>query len=85
MIVRRSFGCGAWDSDFPIYHYYKVVPATPLFNIVTDFDTTKLDRTLWQKYVVNSSSSLSAEEKAWEKTALEKAASEKAKADKSAE
>jgi hypothetical protein len=48
MIISRSYGCGAWDSDFPKYTFYKVVPFTSLFNIVTTIDTTGIDKNKWK-------------------------------------
>lgn len=46
-IVRKSYGCGAWDSDFNKYTIYKITPFTPVFNIITKFDTTNIDKTFW--------------------------------------
>ena len=81
IIIKRSLGCGAWDSDFPVYKYYKVIPATPLFWISTPFDTAKLDRTIWLTYFPPPPSNRTNEEIIWEKAALEKAARDKAKAE----
>lgn len=50
-IILRDFGCGATDSDLPVYKLVKVKAITPFLNRVTNVDTTKIDRELWQRVV----------------------------------
>ena len=76
-IVRRNYGCGAWDSDFPVYTYHKVVPMTPFFNIVTKYDITNIDKDVWTEKNSNQSPV-----DYYEKAALTKAAAHKAAAGK---
>lgn len=71
-IVRRSYGCGAWDSDMPVYTYHKIVPMTPVFNIVTSFDIENIDKNVW---IQNGSNQTKVDY--FEKAALEKAAASK--------
>jgi hypothetical protein len=46
-IVARTFGCGAWDSDPPIYTYYKKTPFLGIFYLKTKVDTSRLDKSIW--------------------------------------
>jgi len=48
-IVLRDFGCGATDSGSPIYKVCKIKNISPVFIWVTDTDTTKIDRQVWQR------------------------------------
>ena len=48
-IVARSFGCGAWDSDFPKYSYYKKTSFLGIFYIKTTVDTSQLNKSYWMK------------------------------------
>ncbi len=48
-IVSRSYGCGAWDSDMPVYRYYKKQRFLGIFYWLSKTDTAKLDKTVWQK------------------------------------
>ncbi|MEP6844531.1 MAG: hypothetical protein ABI861_00940 [Panacibacter sp.] len=48
-IVARSYGCGAYDSDFPEYKTFEVYRVNNLFNYVTEFDTTKADMRNWKR------------------------------------
>ena len=48
-IVARSFGCGAWDSDFPKYTYYKKTPVLGIFYVKTTVDTSRLNKLGWIK------------------------------------
>ncbi|MBL7739221.1 MAG: hypothetical protein JNK14_08370 [Chitinophagaceae bacterium] len=47
IIVARSFGCGAWDSDFPKYSYYKKTPFLGVFYFKTTVDTSRVDKSAW--------------------------------------
>lgn len=82
IIVQRSYGCGAWDSDCPEYKYYKSVPLTAFFNIVTEFDTTNIDKTIWTEYLEEVPSNATVEESAAYEAALKKAAESKAASEK---
>jgi hypothetical protein len=46
-IVLRYFGCGATDSTPASTHVSKIRYFTPLFMLVSDIDTTKIDRRQW--------------------------------------
>ncbi len=48
-IILRDFGCGATDSGRPIYKVFKRTKILPSLIWVTDFDTTKIDRQVWQR------------------------------------
>ena len=48
-IVARSFGCGAWDTDFPKYSYYKKTSFLGIFYIKTTVDTSRLNKLNWMK------------------------------------
>lgn len=48
-IVLRDFGCGATDSGSPAYKVCKIKAISPLLIWVTDIDTTKIDRRIWQR------------------------------------
>jgi hypothetical protein len=48
-IVLRDFGCGALDSGSPNYKVCKIKNILPSLIWVTDIDTTKIDRQIWQR------------------------------------
>jgi hypothetical protein len=48
-IVAKSFGCGAWDSDFPKYSYYRQSSILGIFYLNVKVDTSRLDKTIWIK------------------------------------
>ena len=48
-IVLRDFGCGALDSGSPTYKVCKIKNILPLLIWVTEIDTTKIDRQIWQR------------------------------------
>ncbi|ANH80883.1 hypothetical protein A8C56_07730 [Niabella ginsenosidivorans] len=48
-IVLRDFGCGATDSGSPAYKICKIKNISSLFIWVTNVDTTKIDRQIWQR------------------------------------
>jgi hypothetical protein len=49
VIVQRSYGCGAYDSDLPKYQTYKLVPINRYLNLVTKVDIAKVDESAWIK------------------------------------
>ena len=52
-IVLRAYGCGAWDSDSPIYKVYKVKKILASFNWVTETDTTNINMQNWLMVIDN--------------------------------
>jgi hypothetical protein len=48
-IVLRDFGCGATDSGSPTYKVCKIKKVMPSLVWVTDIDTTKIDKQVWQR------------------------------------
>lgn len=50
-IVLRDFGCGATDSGSPTYKVCKIKNILPSLIWVTEIDTTKIDRQIWQRVV----------------------------------
>ena len=48
-IVLRDFGCGATDSGSPTYKVCKIKTILTSLIWVTDIDTTKIDRQIWQR------------------------------------
>ena len=48
-IVLRDFGCGATDSGNPTYKVCKIKNLLPSIIWVTEIDTTKIDRQVWQR------------------------------------
>lgn len=47
-IIERSYGCGAYDSDYPKYEYYKIIPILPVMNYITRVDTTEIDHKIYK-------------------------------------
>ena len=48
-ILKRDYGCGAYDSDMPKYEIIKIVGITPFVNYYQSVDTTKIDLQLWRR------------------------------------
>lgn len=48
-IILREFGCGATDSDTPTSKVCKIKFILPSLIWVTDIDTNKIDRQIWQR------------------------------------
>jgi len=48
-IILRDYGCGATDSDGPSYRTFKVKRVLPFVRSVRSFDTTHIDRGIWQR------------------------------------
>jgi hypothetical protein len=48
VIVARSYGCGAYDSDFPKYKFYERTLFLGVLNIYKSVDTLTLDKTAWK-------------------------------------
>ena len=52
-IIVRHFDCGATDSGVSKYEVVKVIKTLSVFNIVTNVDTTKIDRSVWVRAKLN--------------------------------
>jgi hypothetical protein len=48
VIVARSYGCGAYDSDFPQYKIYEKTLFLNVFNVYKSVDTATLDKSKWK-------------------------------------
>jgi hypothetical protein len=51
IIIERSLGCGAWDSDPPNYKTVEVIPFLGFFNYVRTTDTLEIDKSQWKRYI----------------------------------
>ena len=47
-IVARSYGCGAYDNDFPHYRYYKRTSLLGSLHFYERIDTSTLDKSTWR-------------------------------------
>jgi len=47
-IIERSYGCGATDSEFPKYVYYKRMPLISFLDFVTRIDINKVNSNDWK-------------------------------------
>jgi hypothetical protein len=48
VIVARSYGCGAYDSDFPVYKFYERTLFLGVLNLYKTVDTAALDKSVWK-------------------------------------
>jgi len=48
-ILKRNYGCGAYDSDMPKYEIIKIVAITPFVNYFQPVDTSKIDLQMWRR------------------------------------
>ena len=46
-IVERSIECGAFDSDYPKYECYEIMPLTNFMMYAKKIDTLKIDKEKW--------------------------------------
>jgi hypothetical protein len=47
VIIARSYGCGAYDSDFPQYRLYKRISLLGSISFYENVDTSTLDKSEW--------------------------------------
>jgi hypothetical protein len=48
VIVAQSYGCGAYDSDFPQYKFYERTLFLGVLNVYKSVDTATIDKSKWK-------------------------------------